>query len=427
MTVSRDSPTARKPAGGLPDQGRGRPPTAVVLGGPVTGMVVVRSLHRAGVPVIALGTEHDHFGRSRCCTKPVAAKAANVQPEWLRWLLDEAPEGSVVLPASDEGMELIATHRGELVARGLRPGEADDEAVLACLDKARTYEIARTAGILTPRTHTVRGQADLGAALEDFRFPCGLKPLHRHVFERRSPIRDKVIVARDRAELDSLLTAMLALDLEMQVTEIVPGRDENIVVHTTYLDENGQPLMDFTHRKLRQRPIHFGVGSYVVGESLPDVAEAGLRFARAAGIRGLAVTEFKRDPRDGLLYLIECNARFNLAVALLRASGYDLPLLAYKRALGLPGPPMGPPRWGEHLWHPGPDFRSFLDYRRCGEMTTTQWVGSLLHPQRFSLWSLADPWPSIVELGATLGRGLRLARRELGIRVRRDPRAAAHR
>lgn len=386
-------------------------PAAIVLGGPITGMVAVRSLHRAGIPVIALGTEKDYFGYSRCCVKAVAARSADPQPEWLEWLLKAGPRGAVVLAASDDGLELIARNRAALVERGLHVAESDDDAVLALLDKDRTYQIAARAGIRAPRAYTVRTTADIGPHLDGLRFPCGVKAVHRHIFVQRSPILDKVILARDRADLDRILRMMVELELEMQVTEIVEGRDERIVVHTTYLDESGHPLMEFTHRKLRQRPIHFGVGCYSVGEWLPAVAEEGLRFAQAAGVRGMAVTEFKEDPVDGGLWLFECNPRFDLSNALVRASGFDLAVLAYRRALGMPANVLGPVRWGRHLWHPNPDFRSFLDYRGAGELTSREWLRSLLHPQTFSLFALEDPWPSIVEQGCGLRRAARLARR----------------
>ncbi len=397
---------------------------AIVLGGPITGLVVTRSLHRAGIPVLALGTRSDHFDRSRSCVKAFTASGEDVQGQWLSWLTTKAPKGAAVLAASDEGLELLARNRETLVESGLRPAEADDATVLALLDKERTNEIAREAGIATPRTLTVASEADMGEALDDFIFPCGLKAVHRHVFERRSPIRDKVILVHDRAELDAMLRMMIDLDLEMQVTEIVGGRDSRIVVHTTYLDEHGEPLMQFTHRKLRQRPIHFGVGCYVVGEDLPEVAEAGLRFAQAAGVRGMAVTEFKEDPHDGELKLFECNARFNLAVALLRSSGFDLPLLSYRRTIGEPGPVMGPARYGRHLWHPAEDFRSFLDYRAIGEISTSEWLRSLMHRQTFSLFAADDAWPSLVEQKATAQRALRLGRGRLGQRQLPEGRTA---
>jgi D-aspartate ligase len=43
----------------------------------------------------------------------------------------------------------------------------------------------------------------------------------------------------------------------------------------------------------------------VVTRWRPEVAEAGLRFLRAIGPRGMAHAEFKRDSRDGELKLIE--------------------------------------------------------------------------------------------------------------------------
>ncbi len=147
-------------------------PPAIVLGGPITGMVATRSLYRARIPVIALGTNRDYFAYSRCCVKAVSA-TGDPQGEWLEWLLGKAPRGAVVLAASDEGLELIARNRPALVERGLRVAESDDEAVLALLDKDRTYEIAKRTEIRTPRAHTVRGTADIGPELDTLRYPCG--------------------------------------------------------------------------------------------------------------------------------------------------------------------------------------------------------------------------------------------------------------
>lgn len=189
---------------------------------------------------------------------------------------------------------------------------------------------------------------------------------------------------------------MLALGLAMQVTEIVRGGDDRIVAYFTYLDEGGQPLMHFTNRKLRQLPIHFGVGCYVVGEWMPDVAKLGLRFVQEIGLRGIAHVEFKRDVRDGQLRLIECNHRFNLAIGLLCASDLDLPLFTYERLLGRSGPSLDSPRYGLRLWHPVPDFRAFLAYRAAGELTGRAWVRSILHRQRFSVFDWRDPLPSVV-------------------------------
>jgi predicted ATP-grasp superfamily ATP-dependent carboligase len=112
------------------------------------------------------------------------------------------------------------------------------------------------------------------------------------------------------------------------------------------------------------------------------------------------------------LKLIECNHRFNLGVGQLCAAGFDLPLLAYERALGRPGPKLDEVRYGVRLWHPVPDFRAFLDYRRAGELSTWQWLRSLAHRQSFSLWAIDDPLPSLLDLLSGPRRLLRKRRRD---------------
>jgi D-aspartate ligase len=389
-------------------------PPAILLGGNVTAVPVARSLGRAGIEVHAVGPPDDPVGRSRYCRGYGAVTAGEgTQDRWLEWLLERAPRPAVVLPCSDDGIELVARHRARLAEHGLRCVEGDDDVMLAMLDKDETYAIAHRAGVATPLTHTVRQRADMGAPLDAFPYPCGLKPVHAHEFVKRSGVKAKVMVVDDRAALDAALERMIELGLEMQVTEIVQGGDDRLVGHFTYIGADGEPVGHFTNRKLRQLPIHFGVGAYVTAEWAPDVVEEGMKFVRAAGLRGLAHVEFKRDERDGKLKLIECNHRFNLSIALLCRSGFDLPLLAYNRVVGRPDPDVGSPRYGLHLWHPVPDARAFLAYRRAGELTTAGWLRSLAHRQCFSLFAADDPMPSIRDHlagPARLARKLRRSR-----------------
>ena len=54
------------------------------------------------------------------------------------------------------------------------------------LDKDRTYVIARALGIDAPHTVTVRSAAGLAAVADELSYPCALKPVHSHRFQRRS-------------------------------------------------------------------------------------------------------------------------------------------------------------------------------------------------------------------------------------------------
>lgn len=376
---------------------------AVLLGGAFNALSVARSLWRQGVPVDVLG---DGRGgsiarHSRACRTHVPARqSAGVPEQWMRWLLNES-EPAVVLPCCDEGIELIAGHRAELRAAGHLPIEANDAASLSMLDKARSYELAREAGVPAPQTLTVQDPAQLHEL--EFAFPCGIKPLFSHLFARRFNSAAKGMTVRDLREARRVLEPILREGHPMLLTEVIPGRDDQYRSYYTYMDEAGEPLLHFTKRKLRQHPIHFGLGSYHLTEWNDEVAELGLRFARAAALRGVVNVEFKRDERDGQLKLIECNPRFTEVNEQLRAAGIDLALVAYNRLLGRPLPPLD--SFTDHLalWFPVEDVRALRDYRRQGELTTAAWLRTLAHRHTPLLFDARDPGPSVFAWRARVG------------------------
>jgi D-aspartate ligase len=372
---------------------RPTPPPTVLLGGDLTAVSVARSLGRSGVPVYVLSEARDPVRRSRFCVEFVDLGAGDgVQDRWLEWLR-AAPRGAVVLPCADDGLELVARQRSLLLELGLVPIEADDDVLLAMLDKQQTYELARAAGIPVPPSAQIRDRAELRSAAAEIGFPCALKPRHSHLFRRH--FRLKGFVAHDYRELEAYYRPTRALGLEMMISELVPGPDDRYSSIYTYLDEQGEPLLAFTMQKLRQYPIRLGSGCYHRTDWDPEAAELGLRFCRAAGVRGLANVEFKRDPRDEELKLIECNQRFIGPNELIRAAGLDLALFTYNRLVGLPPPPLKGYRRGMTMWRPLDDLRAARAYRRRGELSPGAWLRSVLRPHTFRFASLDDPMPMI--------------------------------
>jgi D-aspartate ligase len=389
-------------------------PPAILLGGGVIALAVARSLGSAGVEVIALGHHTDPVRWSRHCDEFVDTGAGEAsQVRWREWL-ERGPGEGVVLACNDDALELTITTRADLEARGYTLIEADDEAVAAILDKQRSYEIARGAGMAAPQTVTIEREADLERAAAGLGFPCAVKPLHSHRFAQHVGLSTKVVLAADDAELRDAWARFEELGVDALVTEIIPGGDDRFASFYTYLDARGTPLFRFTKRKLRQYPIHFGLGTFHVTDWNPEVAEAGLRFLHAAGVRGLACVEFKRDARTGELVLIECNHRFTAATGLVRAAGADLALFTYNHLLGRPAPTMEPYRVGVSLWVPRTDARALLAYRRADELTTGRWLATLARPPRLPVASLCDPGPlagTLAQKLRRLGSGLTASRR----------------
>jgi predicted ATP-grasp superfamily ATP-dependent carboligase len=235
---------------------------------------------------------------------------------------------------------------------------------------------------------------DIETLAAEIPYPCALKPIHSHLFAKQFSV--KVLLAHDATELRAHLTTTLDLGLEMMVTEIVPGPDHAIWTYSTYITSDGEPAYGLTRNKLRSSPAHFGVNSYLVARRRPDVVEAGRAFLRGVGMRGMAHVEFKEDPRDGSLKLIECNHRFVNSQELIRRAGLDVAVFSYRRAVGHVPPPMDSWREGERLWFPLADFRAAREYRRAGELTWPRWAASLVNPRvRTPYMALDDPRPSI--------------------------------
>jgi D-aspartate ligase len=380
-----------------------RMPPAVVIGGGNIAVSVARALGEHGARVVALGDAPDLVRHSRHCERFHDLGAGEgVQERWRAWLRSSAPPGAVIVPCSDDALELLAGDRDDLRARGLRPVALAPEAVRAVLDKARTYELAAEAGVPHPRWTIAAGELDARAA--GIGFPCAVKPLHSHLFRRHYGGMVKVLEAADQQELDAALARMRWVGVEAMVTEIVPGPEDRYTSYYTYVDDDGRPLLDFTKRKLRQWPVRFGYACYQVTNRDDEVIDLGRRFVARAGLRGLANVEFKRDGRDGVFRMIECNARLTAANELVRASGLDLAVLAYARAAGLPDPPLDGYVEGVRMWHPVEDVRALLAYRRDGELSARRWLRTLMHRQHFPVLALDDPKPAMVRCG-------RLARR----------------
>lgn len=365
---------------------------AIILGGAMNALSVARGLWSHGIVVDVFGDAADSPAKwSRAVRNYHRMDNHDAEGRWMG-LLAERSEPSVLLPGSDEALEFIARHRSELVKLGHRPIEADDGAVLQMLDKSRTYEIARAAGVPAPDTITITSTDDLDH-LHHFRFPCAIKPVESHVFTRRFHPVAKGAHVSSAHDASQLLGPIVKEGVPMLLTEVVEGTDE-CCSYYTYLDENGDPLFHYTKRKLRVYPTGFGLGTYHVSQWLPEVADLGLRFCRAAKLKGVANVEFKRDTRDGRLRLIECNARFTNAQEVVRRSGIDMGMLAYARLTGMSLPPIDGFRDRVGLLFLTEDLQALAAYRRQGQLSVSEWLRSLAMRQATPFFDWRDPKPS---------------------------------
>jgi predicted ATP-grasp superfamily ATP-dependent carboligase len=379
-------------------------PPAILLGANVvTAISVIRSLGRKGVPVHLLCYEGATPSYSKHARRIPLDPALPQQEAWRRYLLGPETEGlrgAVLLACNDDGIELLLDHRDELGERYLLD-LSEPAAQRAMLDKLATYRAAQEAGVATPRFWPAAGEDEVRAHASEYEYPLMVKPLYAHRFKQA--MDGKYLIVHDLEELLAAVRRVHEQGVEVLLLEVIPGPDDLLRSYFTYLDERGEPLFHFTKRVIRRYPEHEGFGCYHITDWDPDVRDAALRLVRHVGLKGVANVEFKRDPRDGRLKLMECNARFVASNGLVVASGYDLGLLVYSRLVGLPPPPL-PDSYpsGLRLWSPFNDARAFLALRRQGRLSLAGWLRDVAHPQLLPYADCDDPLPSLVRLRGDL-------------------------
>ena len=376
------------------------PPAILAGANMVTAMSLIRSLAGAGVDVRLLCRPGAVPSYSRYARRLPADGPGPQADLWLRYLLGPESDdlrGAVLLACNDDALELLLERRDAL-AEKYRLDVCDPGAQRAMLDKLATYRVAAAAGVPTPRFWPAASAQDVEAHRDEYAYPLMLKPLYAHQFKK--VLAGKYLMAGDFEELMAAYRLVHEHGVEVVLLEVIPGPDDLLCSYYTYIDASGTPQFHFTKRIIRRYPEREGFGCYHITDWNPEVRDLGLRLFRQAGLKGVANVEFKRDPRDGRLKLIECNARFTAANGLLTASGIDLGAYVYRRLAGLSRPALDEVAYakGLRLWYPLDDYLAFLDLRREGRLGLAAWARDVAHSQVLPYFSWSDPLPSAVRL-----------------------------
>lgn len=373
-------------------------PPVIIVGGNDNALSLARGFGKRGIDVYVLNSPNSDVGKSRFVKTiplPDDEKFEVAVTAWLCGRESDDLRGSVLLAASDEALMILAEHRSALSRRFLLD-LSNPLAQQQMLDKLVTYDIATEAGVPTPKFWQVSNREDLTAIRDELVYPVIVKPVLSHIFQQR--FRSKFIVVNYFQQLLDAFSVVEEANIDVLLVEQIPGPDTQLCSYYTWLDENGNAAFDFTKRIIRRFPVNMGLATYHITDHVPDVKEPALQLFRHAGLQGLANAEFKLDPRDGVLKLIECNARFTAANGLVARAGIDLGAFVYNRLTGRPLPGMDHFRDGLTLWDPMRDFRAFLELRQSGELSFAGWIRSICRLHSFPGFDFSDPRPGLSRL-----------------------------
>ena len=307
---------------------------AVVLGidTPI-GLTVIRDLGSHGVPVIGIARKHDALGmHSRYLSRGLVRPGT---PDALIEQLVKLGEelGQACLFAISEGdIDLLNRHRARLGAFKL--AFADERRMASVLDKAQTYAAAARVGVRTPRTELPSSMAEAERASAVLRYPVVLKWANPHEANRLlAPlgiVPDKMRYCHSAQELLDYLRPFEPANTYPLIQEYCPG----LGLGQFILMKDGQPRSTFQHLRLHEWPPEGGFSSMC--ESLPPDAHGELMKKSVALLReldweGVAMVEYRYDPKTGEAALMEINGRFWGSLPLAWHAGAGFPMLCYRQ------------------------------------------------------------------------------------------------
>lgn len=326
-------------------------------------LAAVRSLGKGGLQVTA--GESSPFAMSlfsRYCKRRVVYPSVHRKPQafltFLHRELDRYPY-DLVIPMEEETLLLLARHRGGSPAINRLP-IPPAEMIAQVRDKGWLLRHAARQGIPIPKTAWLDTPDDLTAAIRSIPPPWVIKP-------RVSSGSFGIAYVEQRNKIAEAYHAVHRLYPSPLLQERIPP--EGGAFGCSALMDRGRVKAIFVHRRLREYPIAGGPSTLRESIRHPHIEEMTVKLLHSLCWHGVAMVEFKVDPRDGVPKLMELNPRFWGSLALAIHAGVDFPMLLYRMAMG-------------------EDFPPVVDYKvgvRC------RWLlpGDLLHfinnPQRFSL------------------------------------------
>jgi D-aspartate ligase len=381
-----------------------RPGGVVILGGAHGAMALARSLGRQNIPVWLISNDHPLPGWSRRVAKMIrwcGPKDRGAVKALQKLGKQHRLDGFLLVPAADADIRFVSENKA-LLAKQFRIVLPDWDALATVVDKPLLYRRADELGIAVPKTYDFRSVEDSAAA--DIQFPVILKPDMGGGTDAFS--KAKVVRADDRAAfLEIYRNAASLIGLEnVVVQELIPGGGRNQLSYAA-LWFDGAPVAAFTARRSRQFPVEFGYTStFVEVVREPEVIEISERLLGSIGFTGLVEIEFKRDPRNGTLKLLDVNPRPWAWFGLASACGVDLGAMLWQKVTGQPVDAAKDATEGAAWMYLPRDLAAAAMLIGKRRLTPRDYLRSFASVRTWAVFDRTDPMPALIDMPLTAWR-----------------------
>lgn len=292
-------------------------------------LAVIRSLGNHDVTVVA--GESTRFATG-FFSKHVSERVVYPNP-------DDDPEGfydflqgyvrekdlDAVVPTAQATTNICSQHRSELLDMTGVPVPGY-ETFTQAWNKGKTMHLAEKAGVPYPETAFPKSTNEATELAREVGFPLVIKPRvtsgSRGLRYVQSPAEFEQAYRQVSKEYDNPL-----------IQERIPQSGRGLGTAFLY-DDDHELKLEFAYRRLREYPPSGGPSTLRESVDGEKQRNFGRRLLEEAEWRGVAMVEFKRDPRDGTPKLMEINPRFWGSLHLPLYAGIDFPWWTLQYALG---------------------------------------------------------------------------------------------
>ena len=286
-------------------------------------LVAIRNLGRHGIDVTAASTQRTSAG---ALSKYADRRVHHPDPERrTRGFLDaidhelDSREYDMLLPMADPTVIPIVEHRERFESRAAIPF-LPYEKLQVGLDKKRTIEAARDAGVPHPKT-LAPTELDIETVKAELEFPVVMKP-------RWGAGRLGVSVCDSPEALEAAYDRTRERRGPVLIQEYIPFGGER-GVYTLY-DWDAELAGVTVQQRLRTNPPEGGTSTLRETVADPELVSVADDFLSSLGWQGAAMVEFRIDSRDGEAKLMEINPRLWGSLALSVFAGVEFPYLLYQ-------------------------------------------------------------------------------------------------
>jgi len=313
---------------------------AIILGKSATALYAIRELGREGVNVFVENSSDNFTKHSKYAQAVKSSITINSDNDRVEYLLNDFPVSEqnkgVLIACSDQDIDFIYNNVEKLSTKYLIQNSIQDGSATTIMDKEGLLKLCIENDIAIPACWT-KNKAQLNSLIKDIEFPCIIKPTLIHEVKTLMAGR-KLWVAKNSTEYENIIDNLPEGNTEWIIQEMIPGPESEIWLYSAFFDSESNPHHAFTARKLRQYPPGFGSASLVCSAENNELKDISEKFFNNIGFKGIGAAEFKRDPRDGKLKMIEINPRPSLWFGVSTAANKYITTCAYKDAKGQPLP-----------------------------------------------------------------------------------------